>query len=87
MSSARAATPYAVTWGAWLTLLALTLIMLWVGRPALLLTGIMAKAAIITLWFMHLRHERPALSWSIAIATLATGLILFGLISVDATPR
>lgn len=75
--------PYRGYWYAWLILLALTLAMVFVGHPAVLLGGMMVKATIIALWFMHLRHERLSLGLAVAISILFTGLALFVLIAPD----
>ena len=76
---------YAVYWKAWAVLLVLTLVMAFApGGPVLVCTIIAAKAAIIGAWFMHLRHERAALSVVLVAATLATAVILFALIAIDA---
>lgn len=72
--------PYVV---AWLVLLAITLAMVASGSPPLLLAGMGAKAAIIALWFMHLRHERLALGLAVAISVVALTLILYGLMIPD----
>jgi hypothetical protein len=76
---------YAVYWKAWAVLLVLTLLMAFSsGGPAVVSAIIGVKAAIIGAWFMHLRHERAALSIVLVVATLATAIILFALIAVDA---
>jgi hypothetical protein len=76
---------YSVYWKAWLALLALTLFMVFapIGPPAIG-AAILLKVTIIGLWFMHLRYERPALSVTLAVVTLATAFVLFGLIAIDA---
>ena len=47
------------------------------------LTIACAKALIVVLWFMHLRHERLALGLTVAISIVALTLILFGLTVPD----
>ncbi|MBI4575942.1 MAG: hypothetical protein HY722_06735 [Planctomycetes bacterium] len=84
MTGTSMASPYRAYWVAWGVLLAMTLVMVSLATPALLLAGILTKAAIITLFFMHLRHERLDFALGVALATVLTGLVLFGLIAVDA---
>ena len=84
MSDTHAVAPYRTYWIAWLILLGLTLLMVGVSHPAVLLGGIALKSTIIALWFMHLRWERMRLGLAVAIAIVATTLVLFALIAVDA---
>lgn len=74
---------YGVYWAAWLVLLAITLVMLAISKPALLIAGMAAKATIIALWFMHLKSERLSLILTVALGIVVTTLILFGLIAPD----
>ncbi len=74
---------YRSYWIAWAVLLAITLLMVLTGRPAVLLAGIAVKAAIIALWFMHLKWERRDFTVTIITVTLMTGLVLFALIAPD----
>jgi caa(3)-type oxidase subunit IV len=83
MMSAQAV-PYRIYWQAWLVLLLITLVMIFVQSPAVLIAGIVLKASIIVLWFMHLRYENPVFAMAIAVAIFLTGLILFGLLIPDA---
>lgn len=71
-------------WIAWAILLLLTVVMVSVTQPLVILAGITIKAAIISLWFMHLKQESPRLSVSVIVVTLALTLLLFGLIAIDA---
>jgi caa(3)-type oxidase subunit IV len=76
---------YSIYWKAWAILLALTVAMAFAPLgPAWIAAAILVKAGIIGAWFMHLRYERPALSVAIVVVTLATALVLFGLIAIDA---
>jgi cytochrome c oxidase subunit IV len=76
----------------WLTLLALTVVMLVVdGLSAprqvfltVVLAAMLVKAALIGANFMHLRFERLALALMVAVGLLVTGAILFALIAPDA---
>ena len=79
---------YWITWG---VLLVLTLSMLFVEATPFtriltvlfLLGAMLAKAALIGGWFMHLRFERPALWIPLVAGTLLTAAFLFFLIAVD----
>lgn len=75
--------PSRTYWVAWLALLAITVAMVAIGHPGLIIAGMAAKASIIALWFMHLRYERVVLLLTVALAIVATNLLLFGLIAVD----
>ncbi|MCI0340044.1 MAG: hypothetical protein L0216_02640 [Planctomycetales bacterium] len=83
MDAAMSATPYRTYWSAWLVLLAITLAMVLTGSPPVLVAGMMAKATIIALWFMHLRTERLDLVLIVLGGIFATSLALFGLIAPD----
>lgn len=76
---------YKTYWVAWLVLLALTLVMVFVAQPPVLILGMILKAAIIFLWFMHLRYEKLDLVLSVTVGIFATALILFLLIAPDGT--
>ncbi len=74
---------YRKYWFAWLCLLIITLAMVSIGSTPVLLLGITMKAAIICLWFMHLRYERWELTLSVLMGIFATALLLFLLIAPD----
>jgi len=74
---------YSKYWMAWLCLLFITLAMVFIGTPAVLITGMTLKATIIALWFMHLRYERVDFALCIVFGIFATALILFLLIFPD----
>ena len=82
-SEAHREVDYRTYWLAWLCLLVITVAMVFIGTSTVLLAGMTLKAAIIGLWFMHLRFERLGLVASVALGTFATGLILFLLIYPD----
>jgi caa(3)-type oxidase subunit IV len=75
----------------WLVLLALTVVMLFLDTapvPRGLLIGVLvvamlAKAGLISGWFMHLRFERLVLGLAVALGLLLNGAILFVLIAPD----
>ncbi|MBI2833720.1 MAG: cytochrome C oxidase subunit IV family protein [Acidobacteria bacterium] len=79
-------------WATWLTLLALTVVMLVadglsVPRLAFLvvvLSAMLVKASLIGAHFMHLRFERLPLALTVIVGLLLTGVILFALIAPDA---
>jgi cytochrome c oxidase subunit IV len=74
---------YQTYWLAWVSLLVITVAMVYSGRPFLLVTGMTAKAAIIGLWFMHLRYERLDLVLCVVVGIFATALVLFLLMVPD----
>lgn len=74
---------YGSYWIAWLILLGITLAMVLTGNPTILLLGIGAKATIIALWFMHLRHERLDFTLYVVLGTLLTAAFLYLLIVPD----
>ena len=77
--------PYRTYWVAWLCLLVITLVMVFVTIPGVLIAGMIVKASIIALWFMHLRYEPLGFTLAIVLGTLLTGLLLFALIAPDGT--
>lgn len=74
---------YRKYWIAWLLLLGITLIMVFISQPAILIAGISIKAAIIMLWFMHLKDERWLFTLTILVSIFFCALILYGLIVPD----
>ncbi len=75
----------------WLVLLSLTVVMLFLDTapiPRGLLIGVLvvamlAKAGLISGWFMHLRFERMVLGLAVFFGLLLNGAILFLLIAPD----
>ncbi len=82
---------YAIYWKVWGVLLLLTVTMVFVDQAAIprtalvlvLITAMLAKAVLISGWFMHLRHERLFLWMSVVVGLLINGAILYGLIVPD----
>jgi caa(3)-type oxidase subunit IV len=74
---------YALYWKAWLALLAITVTMVFVGSTPVVVAGIAAKAAIILLWFMHMRYERLDFALFVLVSMFFLALVLFGLIVPD----
>jgi 4-hydroxybenzoate polyprenyltransferase len=83
-TAAHGEVSYTGYWIAWAILLVLTVAMIAVANPTAIVVGIVIKASIIALWFMHLKFERISLGVVIAVASIVTTLVLFGLIAVDA---
>ncbi|MEK7468630.1 MAG: hypothetical protein AAB074_14565 [Planctomycetota bacterium] len=83
MSDTHPEASYRSYWIAWGILLVLTLVMISISSKALLLGGILVKSVIIGAWFMHLKHERAILIWSVIAGVLFAGFLFF-LISFDA---
>jgi cytochrome c oxidase subunit 4 len=89
-TQARAYKTYWLIWG---VLLALTLVMIYIGESAmpqvaqalLLLAGSLTKATLILLYFMHLRYERSGLILTVIVGILVTGLLMFSLPAFDGT--
>ncbi len=79
-------------WGTWLTLLALTVVMIVVDGLSMprsvflsvVLAAMFVKATLIGAHFMHLRFERLSLAAMVVVGLLVTGLVLFVLIVPDA---
>ena len=86
MRTTHAEASYKSYWAAWLILLGITILMVLVTAPAVLIAGMMVKAAIIALFFMHLRYERLDLTLWIVLLILFLAVLLFGLIVPDAHP-
>jgi cytochrome c oxidase subunit IV len=82
---------YKVYWVTWLALLALTLMMIFVGGASmprtimvsLLLLAMLVKATLICAYFMHLRSERLALVLTVVVGIAFTSAALFLLLVPD----
>jgi len=75
---------YRTYWSAWLVLLVLTVAMVFAGAKAVVVGGILAKAAVITMLYMHLAHERRRLVWTVILGIFLTSAVLVALIVPDA---
>ncbi len=75
---------YKSYWTAWGILLAITLAMLAVEHPAIVLIGIVAKATIIMMWFMHLKDEFRDHATIVVTGIFGTCLIMYFLLAHDA---
>ena len=74
---------YTTYWRAWLCLLVITVTMVFIGSAPVLIGGMMLKATIIALWFMHLRYERLDFVLCVIISIFCTALLLYLLILSD----
>ncbi len=84
MTSTHSTPTYRTYWGAWLVLLALTLVMVFAGAKPVIVAGIVAKAGIITLLYMHLWHEQRRLFWTVLLGIFLTSAVLVALLIPDA---
>ena len=91
MTEKRPDASYRTYWSTWLVLLVVTLLMILVGLRAapkglivaLLLCAMLAKAALISGNFMHLRFEKWTLALTVAVGVLFTAAALFFGIAAD----
>ncbi len=74
---------YVRYWNAWLVLLGITALMLFMSSTAIVVVGMSAKAVIIAAWFMHLKQERFDFILYVAVSIVFFSAILFGLILPD----
>lgn len=74
---------YRTYWIAWFILLVLTVALVFTGASTILVGGIMIKAAIIVLLYMHLGSEKLGLILSVLLGLFATAVILWLLILPD----
>lgn len=82
---------YKMLWLTWSQLLAVGLLMLWVGSLALpralvvpiMLLGMSLMGWLIASRFMHLRNEKASLAITVIGTTLFCGIALFVLIAFD----
>ena len=91
MSETTARRGFAIYLRVWAVLLGLTLTMIAVDRAelrlavlaAILIVAMLAKATLITSYFMHLRFEGKLLAWSVVAGLFLLGLILYVLMIPD----
>jgi cytochrome c oxidase subunit IV len=74
---------YKVYLKVWLTLLVITLVMVFVQNRAVLIGGMVIKASLIVLWFMHLLYERIDFILLMVVSIAFFSILLFGLIAPD----
>ena len=70
-------------WIAWLVLLGVTVAMVFIGSKPILVTGMVVKAAIIALLYMHLKFERMGLVLTVLLGIFATTAVLVVLVVPD----
>jgi cytochrome c oxidase subunit IV len=83
MSQASGLSSYRAYWTAWLVLLVLTVGMVFLGAKPVMVGGMLAKAGIITLLYMHLVHERKRLVLTVLLGIFLTSAVLVGLLIPD----
>ena len=76
-------TSYRTYWLAWGGLLGVTILMVYLSEPWIIFSGIVIKAAVIVLVFMHLAKERTDFMLTVILGILLTSLALFVLIIPD----
>jgi len=69
---------------AWVTLLVITIVMVFVHSPVIILIGILAKVGIIAAVFMHLKEETLDFVFIIAFCIVFFSALLFALMVPDA---
>ena len=79
----QAAPDYKIYLKVWLTLLVVTLVMVFFQNRAVLIGGMMIKATLIVLWFMHLLYERIDFILLMVVSIAFFSILLFGLIAPD----
>ena len=83
MSEGSGVSSYRAYWIAWLVLLLLTVSMVLLGAKPAMVGGMLAKAGIITLLYMHLVHEKKRLLWTVLLGIFLTSAVLVGLLIPD----
>ena len=83
MSTAHASPSYRTYWVIWSILLALTLAMVFIGAKPILIGGMLAKASLITLVYMHLVHEKRNLIWTVLLGIFLTSAVLVVLLVIS----
>ena len=84
MTATHSTPTYRTYWGAWLLLLVLTVAIVYLGATPILVGGVLAKAGIITLLYMHLWHEHRRLFWTVLLGIFLTSAVLVALLIPDA---
>lgn len=74
---------YMVYLKVWLTLLVITLVMVFLQNRAILIGGMVLKASLIVLWFMHLLYEKIDFILLVVVSIALFSIVLFGLIAPD----
>ena len=74
---------YRTYWIAWAVLLVITLAMVFIGSKPVLAGGMLVKATIISLLYMHLKFERMGLVLTVVLGIFATTALLVVLLVPD----
>jgi cytochrome c oxidase subunit IV len=83
MSTSHASPTYKTYWVIWFILLALTVAMVFIGAKPILIGGMLVKASLITLVYMHLVHEKKNLIWTVMLGIFLTSAVLVVLMIPD----
>lgn len=83
MSTSHASPTYKTYWVIWFILLALTVAMVFIGAKPILIGGMLVKASLITLIYMHLAHEKKNLIWTVLLGIFLTSAVLVVLMIPD----
>ena len=84
MSDAHAHPTYKTYWVMWFVLLLITVAMVFIGSKPILIAGMLAKAWIIGMVFMHLKFEKRGLVLTVILGAFATIAVLAVLLIPDA---
>ena len=82
-STSHAGPTYRTYWIVWLVLLLITVAMVFTGARPVLIGGMLFKASLITLLYMHLVHEKKNLIWTVLLGIFLTSGVLVGLLIPD----
>ena len=74
---------YAIYFKVWLVLLAVTILMVFIGSTPVLVGGMAFKASLIALWFMHMKEETLPFALSVSLCIVGCSLVLLFLIWPD----
>lgn len=83
MSTRGGVSSYRTYWMGWFLLLIVTVSMVFSGAKPALIGGMLVKAGIILMLYMHLMHERRRLLWTVLLGIFLTSAVLVGLIIPD----
>jgi len=74
---------YAIYFKVWLILLAVTILMVFVGSAPILVAGMAFKASLIALFFMHMKDETLPFALTVSLCIVGFSLVLFFLLWPD----
>ncbi|MEQ1892176.1 MAG: cytochrome C oxidase subunit IV family protein [Planctomycetota bacterium] len=83
MSTPHASPSYKTYWLVWFVLLVITVAMVFTGAWPVLIGGMLVKASLISLLYMHLIHEKKNLIWTVLLGIFLTSAFLVGLMIPD----